>query len=170
MCARVWLNHADDCPVATHDFTIGSFCPMRARIRTLTALIPALGSSVVAAQAPPALLRNAPAATAIGRLLAGREQLALSAGQVARPTALENQLKHAPGCAVGRGLGRVRAKAVPRLDRVGTTATEAFRRPPRSSLLNSKPMSPGCPTPAAITRSSATGTTVGLAFVPSPDC
>ena len=80
---------------------------MRARILTLTALILALGSSVIAAQILPAHLKNAPAATVIGRILAGRDQLALSADQVARLTVLENQLKHDRGRTEVTGLDQI---------------------------------------------------------------
>ena len=109
---------------------------MRARILTLTALILALGSSVIAAQTLPAHLKNAPAATVIGRILAGRDQLALSADQVARLTVLENQLKHDRGRTVVTGLDRVPGKSVPRVERVRTTATEAFRQ--ASALLSTE--------------------------------
>ncbi len=109
---------------------------MCTRILTLTALIIALGSSAIAAQTPPAHLKNPPAATVIGRILAGRDQLALSADQVARLTVLENQLKHDRGRTVVTGLDRVPGKSVPRIDRVTTTATEAFRQ--ASALLSSE--------------------------------
>lgn len=109
---------------------------MRTRILTLTALILALGSSVIAAQILPAHLKNAPAATVIGRILAGRDQLALSADQVARLTVLEDQLKHARGRTVVTGLDRVPGKSVPRVERVRTTATEAFRQ--ASALLSTE--------------------------------
>lgn len=101
---------------------------MRARILTLTALILALGSSVIAAQTLPAHLKNAPAATVTGRILAGHDQLALSADQVARLTVLEKQLKHDRGRTVVTGLDRVPGKSVPRIERAGTTAAEAFRQ------------------------------------------
>lgn len=109
---------------------------MRIRILLLTALILALGSSVIAAQTLPAHLKNAPASTVIGRILAGRDQLALSADQVARLTVLENQLKHDRGRLVVTGLDRVPGKSVPRVERVRTTATEAFRQ--ASALLSSE--------------------------------
>jgi hypothetical protein len=109
---------------------------MRARILALTALILALGSSVIAAQTLPAYLKNAPAATVIGRILAGRDQLALSAEQVARLTVLENQLKHDRGRTVVTGLDQVPGKSVPRVERVKATAAEAFRQ--ASALLSTE--------------------------------
>jgi hypothetical protein len=101
---------------------------MRTRILTLTALFLALGSSVVAAQTLPAHLKNAPAVTVIGRILAGRDQLALNAEQVARLVALEDRLKHDRGRTFVAGLNRAPGKSVPRFKRVRTSATEAFRQ------------------------------------------
>ena len=109
---------------------------MRARILTLTVLILAVGSSVIAAQTLPAHLKNAPAATIIGRILADRDQLALTADQVARLTDLEAHLRHDRGRTVVTGLDRVPGKSVPRVERVRTTATEAFRQ--ASALLRAE--------------------------------
>lgn len=109
---------------------------MRARILALTALILALGSSVIAAQTLPAHLNNVPAATVIGRILAGRDQLALTADQVARLTDLEARLRHDRGHTLITGLDRVPGKSVPRVERVRTTAREAFRQ--ASALLSAE--------------------------------
>ncbi len=101
---------------------------MRTRILTLTALILALGSSVNAAQPLPAHLRNVPASTVLDRILAGRGELGLNPVQVERLTVLSNQMRHERGRLVVRGLDGVPGKSVPRLERIRTSATEAFHQ------------------------------------------
>lgn len=111
---------------------------MRTRILTLTALIFALESSVTAAQNHPlpANLKSASAALVVDRLLAGREALALSADQAARLTALSTRLHHDRGRPVITGLDRVPGKSVPVVERIKTTATEAYRQ--ASAVLTSE--------------------------------
>lgn len=109
---------------------------MRTRILTLTALILALGTSLLAAQTLPAHLKTAPAATVIERILAGRDLLELNGDQVARLTRLVEQLRHERGRPAVTGLDRVPGKSVPRIARTGTTAAEAFRQ--ASALFNAE--------------------------------
>ena len=103
---------------------------MRTRIFTLSALLLALGSTVVAAQSSllPPNLKSASAALVVDRLLAGREALALSADQAAQLTLLSTRLHRGRGHLVIAGLDRVPGKSVPRIERTGTTAAEAFRQ------------------------------------------
>ena len=101
---------------------------MRTRTLTLAALILALGNSAVAAQTLPASLTTAPASTVVSRILAGRDQLELNPEQVARLAELEQQLRHDRGRPVITGLDRVPGKSVPRIERLKTSATEAFRQ------------------------------------------
>jgi|SRR5690606_2650197 len=101
---------------------------MRIRILTLVALILAMGTSDIRAQTLPAHFSSAPAAAIVGRILASREELALSADQVVRLTALESQLKHERGRAVVAGRGRAPGKSVPRIRRRLTTAGQALRQ------------------------------------------
>lgn len=101
---------------------------MRTRILTLAALILALENSVVAGQTLPASLKIAPAATVVGRILAGRDQLGLNPEQVARLAKLEQRLQHDRGRPVVTGLDRAPGKSVPRIERVKTSATGAYRQ------------------------------------------
>lgn len=107
---------------------------MRARILILAALILASGTSIIVAQTLPTHLKTAPAARVIDRILAGRDQLELNADQLTRLTQLREQLRQERGRPVVTGLDRVPGKPVPRIGRVKTTATEAFRR--ASALLD----------------------------------
>ena len=111
---------------------------MRTRILTLATLIFALESSVATAQslALPANLKSASAALVIDRLLAGREVLALNADQAARLSQLSHRLHHDRGRLVVTGLDRVPGKSIPRIARIKTTSTEAFRE--ASALLTAE--------------------------------
>jgi len=109
---------------------------MRTRILTLTALILALGTSLLAAQTLPARPKTAPAATVIERILAGRDLLELNGDQVARLTRLAERLRNERGRPVVTRLNRVPGKSVPRITRTRTTAAEAFRQ--ASVLLNAE--------------------------------
>lgn len=103
---------------------------MGTRILSLAALILALESTVAAAQssALPSNLTAASAALVIDRLLAGRESLSLTADQATRLTRLSARFHRDRGHPVIAGLDRVPGKSVPRIRRVNTTATEAFRQ------------------------------------------
>lgn len=103
---------------------------MRTRILTLAALIFALESSIATAQsvALPTSLKRVSAAQVIDRLLAGREVLALNPDQATRLTQLSTRLHHDRGRLVVIGLDRVPGKSIPRLARIKTTSTEAFRQ------------------------------------------
>lgn len=111
---------------------------MRTRILTLATPIFALESSVATAQslAWPGNLKSASAALVIDRLLAGREALALTSDQAARLTQLSTQLHHDRGHLIVTGLDRVPGKSIPRLTRMKTTSTEAFRQ--AASLLTTE--------------------------------
>ena len=111
---------------------------MRTRILTLATLIFALESSVATAQslALPGNLKSASGALVIDRLLAGREALALTADQSTRLTLLSSHFHHDRGRLVVAGLDRVPGKSIPRLTRINTTSTEAFRQ--AASLLTTE--------------------------------
>ncbi len=114
---------------------------MRTRILTLAALILALESTVATAQslALPSNLASTSAALVIDRLLAGRESLALTADQATRLTRLSTRFRYDRGHTVIAGLDRVPGKSVPRVQRVRTTATEAFRQ---ASAVLTPPLAP----------------------------
>ena len=111
---------------------------MRTRILTLATLIFALESSAATAQSLvlPTSLNTVSATLVIDRLLAGREALALTTDQAARLTQLSTRLHHDRGHLIVTGLDRVPGKSIPRLTRIKTTSTEAFRQ--AASLLTTE--------------------------------
>lgn len=103
---------------------------MHSRILTLAALLVALESTVAGAQNNPLPphLKSAGAAMVVDRLLAGREALALNADQAAQLTRLSTRLHYDRGRPVITGWDRVPGHSVPRIERIKTTASEAFHQ------------------------------------------
>lgn len=103
---------------------------MQHRTLALAALIFVLRADVSYAQnqSLPPDLRDATAPWVVDRPLSGREALALRPEQITRLTTLSSTRAHERGHLVVLDLDQVPGKSVPRLNRVKTTANQAYHQ------------------------------------------